>query len=44
MKNLNRHLNLKHNSYNKIGDKGAAKLSEGISKLVNLCNLNLNLA
>jgi hypothetical protein len=28
---------------NEIGDEGAAKLSRGVSKLLNLTKLNLNL-
>jgi hypothetical protein len=32
----------KFNSYNSIGAKGAAKLGEGVSKLLNLTSLDLN--
>ena len=42
MINLKRHLNFKLNSHNQIGNEGAAKLSESLSKLVNLTTLNLN--
>ena len=30
------------NNGNSIGDEGAAKISEGVSKLLNLTSLNLN--
>jgi hypothetical protein len=33
---------MKFNSYNEIGDDGASKLGEGLSKLLNLKSLNLN--
>jgi hypothetical protein len=33
---------MKLNSYDKIGYEGVRKLGEGVSKLVNLTNLNLN--
>lgn len=29
-------------SYNRIGNEGATKLSEGLSNLLNMINLNLN--
>jgi hypothetical protein len=35
-------MKLKLISNNSIGDKGAAKLGEGISKLMNITSLNLN--
>ena len=33
---------MKLNRYNEIGDEGAAKLGEDISKLMNLTSLNMN--
>ncbi len=33
---------MKFISYNRIGDQGASKLGEGITKLQNLFTLNLN--
>jgi hypothetical protein len=41
-KNCKRYWILKINSYNGIGLEGAAKLSIGISRLLNLTSLNLN--
>ncbi len=43
LKNLKWHLNLKFNRENDTDAEGAAKLGEGVSKLVNLNSLNLNL-
>jgi hypothetical protein len=44
IKNLKRNWNLKLIRSNEIGDKGATKLGEVISKLVNLNSLNMNFA
>jgi hypothetical protein len=40
--NENKYWILKFISENNIGDVGAAKLGEGVSKLLNLSSLNLN--
>jgi hypothetical protein len=44
-KKLNKYIkNLKFNSENGIGIEGAEKLTEGVSKLLNLTSLNLEIA
>ncbi len=40
--NGNQNWFLKFNSGNSIGAEGAAKIGEGVSKLLNLTSLNLN--
>ncbi len=40
--NLKWYWNLKFIRVNQIGTEGAVKLSEGVSKLLNLTSLNLN--
>ncbi len=42
--NENQYWIWKFNSQNSIGDEGAAKIGEGVSKLLNLTSLNLNFA
>jgi hypothetical protein len=37
------HIDFQFNSNNSIGDEGAEELGEGISKLLNLTTLNLDL-